>query len=93
MGALALVNGKIVTVDERFSIAAAVAIEAGRITATGSSANLSRIAMRNAAGSDAVRVMTSPPICSFKAAGESHAISLPWSMIARRLQCSASSIR
>src|ERR1700722_20999281 len=40
MGAFVLVNGKIVTVDERFSIAAAVAIEAGRITATGSSADV-----------------------------------------------------
>jgi len=40
MGALALVNGKIVTVDERFSVSAAVAIQAGRITATGSSADV-----------------------------------------------------
>jgi predicted amidohydrolase YtcJ len=38
MATLALVNGKIVTVDERFSIASAVAIDGERVTATGASA-------------------------------------------------------
>jgi predicted amidohydrolase YtcJ len=38
MATLALVNGKIVTVDERFSIASAVAIDGERVTATGTSA-------------------------------------------------------
>src|SRR5258708_7029356 len=38
MATLALVNGKIVTVDERFSIASAVAIDGDRVTATGASA-------------------------------------------------------
>ena len=40
MAPLALVNGKIVTVDERFSIASAVALEGDRITATGTSAEI-----------------------------------------------------
>ena len=40
MGTLALVNGKIVTVDERFSIAAAVLIDGDRITATGAGADI-----------------------------------------------------
>lgn len=39
MASLVLVNGKIVTVDERFSIEQAVAIEGDRITATGSTAD------------------------------------------------------
>ena len=38
MATRALVNGKIVTVDERFSIASAVAIDGDRVTATGTSA-------------------------------------------------------
>jgi predicted amidohydrolase YtcJ len=37
---LVLVNGKIVTVDERFSIVTAVAVEGDRITATGSDADV-----------------------------------------------------
>jgi len=37
---LVLVNGKIVTVDERFSIVAAVAIDGGRVTATGASTDV-----------------------------------------------------
>lgn len=37
MAPLALVNGKIVTVDERFSVASAVALDGDRITATGTS--------------------------------------------------------
>ena len=40
MAPLALVNGKIVTVDERFSIASAVALDGDRITATGASAEI-----------------------------------------------------
>ena len=40
MATLVLVNGKIVTVDERFSIVQAVAIEADRFMATGSSADI-----------------------------------------------------
>ena len=40
MAPLALVNGKIVTVDERFSIAAAVALDGDRITATGTDADV-----------------------------------------------------
>jgi predicted amidohydrolase YtcJ len=38
MATRALVNGKIVTVDERFSVASAVAIDGDRVTATGTSA-------------------------------------------------------
>jgi predicted amidohydrolase YtcJ len=38
MAALVLVNGKIVTVDEQFSIRQAVAIEGERITAVGEDA-------------------------------------------------------
>ncbi|MGH3290446.1 MAG: TIGR03618 family F420-dependent PPOX class oxidoreductase [Trebonia sp.] len=38
MATRVLVNGKIVTVDERFSIASAVAIDGDRVTATGTSA-------------------------------------------------------
>src|ERR1700728_2473577 len=38
MTSVALVNGKIVTVDERFSIASAVAVDGDRVTATGTSA-------------------------------------------------------
>ena len=37
MAPLALVNGKIVTVDERFSVASAVALDGDRITAAGTS--------------------------------------------------------
>ena len=40
MASFALVNGKIVTVDERFSIAAAVALDGDRITATGTDADV-----------------------------------------------------
>jgi len=40
MTSLVLVNGKIVTVDERFSIAEAVAIEGDRIAATGAGADV-----------------------------------------------------
>jgi predicted amidohydrolase YtcJ len=40
MATLALVNGKIVTVDDRFSVASAVAIEGDRVTATGTSADI-----------------------------------------------------
>jgi len=40
MARLVLVNGKIVTVDERFSVAEAVAIEGDRIIATGSTADV-----------------------------------------------------
>ena len=40
MARLVLVNGKIVTVDERFSVAEAVAIDGDRITATGSTADV-----------------------------------------------------
>jgi predicted amidohydrolase YtcJ len=40
MAPLALVNGKIVTVDERFSVAPAVAIDGDRITATGTTADV-----------------------------------------------------
>jgi predicted amidohydrolase YtcJ len=38
MVSLALVNGKIVTVDERFSVASAVAVDGDRVAATGSDA-------------------------------------------------------
>jgi predicted amidohydrolase YtcJ len=38
MATRALVNGKIVTVDERFSIASALAVDGDRVTATGTSA-------------------------------------------------------
>jgi predicted amidohydrolase YtcJ len=44
---LILSNGKIVTVDERFSIAQAVAIRAGRIVATGSNPEVTRLAGPN----------------------------------------------
>ena len=37
MAPFALINGKIVTVDERFSVASAVALDGDRITATGTS--------------------------------------------------------
>ncbi|HEX7165179.1 MAG TPA: amidohydrolase family protein [Trebonia sp.] len=40
MATLALVNGKIVTVDERFSVAAAAVIDGDRVTATGTSADI-----------------------------------------------------
>jgi hypothetical protein len=40
MATIALVNGKIVTVDERFSVASAVAIDGDRITAAGASADV-----------------------------------------------------
>jgi predicted amidohydrolase YtcJ len=40
MATLALVNGKIVTADERFSVAQALAIDGDRITATGTSADI-----------------------------------------------------
>ncbi|HVT70498.1 MAG TPA: amidohydrolase family protein [Trebonia sp.] len=40
MAAAALVNGKIVTVDDQFSIAEAVAVDGERITATGSAADV-----------------------------------------------------
>jgi predicted amidohydrolase YtcJ len=40
MAPLVLVNGKVVTVDERFSIVAGVAIEGDRVIATGSQAEL-----------------------------------------------------
>jgi hypothetical protein len=40
MAPLALVNGKIVTVDERFSVVSAVAVDGDRITATGTSADV-----------------------------------------------------
>lgn len=40
MATLALVNGKIVTVDEQFSVAAAAAIDGDRVTATGTSAHI-----------------------------------------------------
>ncbi len=40
MAPLVLMNGKIVTVDEQFSIVQALAIEGGRITATGSNADV-----------------------------------------------------
>jgi hypothetical protein len=40
MATLVLVNGKIVTVDERFSVASGVAIDGDRITATGTSARV-----------------------------------------------------
>jgi len=40
MATLVLVNGKIVTVDERFSVASAVAIDGDRVTATGTSAQV-----------------------------------------------------
>ena len=40
MATLALVNGKIVTVDERFCVASAVAVDGDRITATGTSADV-----------------------------------------------------
>jgi predicted amidohydrolase YtcJ len=40
MASLALVNGKIVTVDERFSVVQAAAIDGDRVTATGTSADI-----------------------------------------------------
>jgi len=40
MAPLALVNGKIVTVDERFSVASAIALDGDRIIATGTSAEI-----------------------------------------------------
>jgi len=40
MATRVLVNGKIVTVDERFSIASAVAVDGDRVTATGTSAEI-----------------------------------------------------
>jgi len=40
MAPRALVNGKIVTVDERFSVASAVALDGDRITATGTDADV-----------------------------------------------------
>jgi predicted amidohydrolase YtcJ len=40
MAILALVNGKIITVDERFSVASAVAVDGDRVTATGTSADV-----------------------------------------------------
>jgi hypothetical protein len=44
MATLALVNGKIVTVDERFSVAQAVAIDGDRVTATGTTADILAVA-------------------------------------------------
>lgn len=44
---LVLLNGKIITVDERFTIAQAVAIAGDRIVATGSSQEISRLAGPN----------------------------------------------
>src|SRR4029077_4004994 len=44
---LVLTNGKIVTVDERFTIAQAVAIRGGRIAAVGSNQEIARLAGRN----------------------------------------------
>ena len=41
---LILTNGKIITVDERFTIAEAVAVQADRITATGSNQEIARLA-------------------------------------------------
>jgi len=40
MATLALVNGKIVTVDERFSVAAAAAVDGDRVAATGTTAEV-----------------------------------------------------
>ncbi|HXT90834.1 MAG TPA: amidohydrolase family protein [Trebonia sp.] len=48
MAPLALVNGKIVTVDERFSITSAIALDGDRITATGTSAEILAHAGRGA---------------------------------------------
>jgi predicted amidohydrolase YtcJ len=45
---LVLVNGKIVTVDDRFSIAQAVAIGGQRVVAVGSSAEMRKLAAANA---------------------------------------------
>src|SRR3954470_12656072 len=44
---LILVNGKIVTVDERFTIAQAVAVRGDRIVAVGTSADIGRFAGPN----------------------------------------------
>src|SRR5688572_30807582 len=41
---LILVNGKVVTVDERFTIAQALAVKSGRIVAVGSTANVRKLA-------------------------------------------------
>jgi hypothetical protein len=41
---LILTNGKIVTVDERFAIAQAIAVRGDRIIAVGSNADISRLA-------------------------------------------------
>jgi predicted amidohydrolase YtcJ len=41
---LILVNGKVVTVDERFTIAQAFAVKGGRIVAVGSTANMRKLA-------------------------------------------------
>ena len=40
MAAAALVNGKIVTVDEQFSVVEAIAVDGERVTATGSTADV-----------------------------------------------------
>jgi predicted amidohydrolase YtcJ len=45
---LILVNGKIITVDERFTIAQAIAIRGDRIVAVGSTADIGRLAGQNA---------------------------------------------
>ena len=45
---LVLVNGKVVTVDDRFTIAQALAIKGQRIVAVGSTADVRKLAGANA---------------------------------------------
>ena len=91
---LILTNGKIITVDERFSIAQAVAIRGDRVTATGTDQEIARLAGANTRRIDLKGKAVIPGLidnhmhlCGRRRRGRKRSGGMVWIRASRRWRC------